>query len=1123
MRHHPRMAAPPADAPKPLTLHLHAEIGVHGPGGLLLPLRGRAAGLVALVALEPGIRRARAAALLWPEADQPRNNLRQQLARFRTALGRPLLDGEDELHLAKGVQCAAAPAGSELLAGEPAAEDEFGTWLQAARLSDRAARRQPLQRAMAQAEARGDLDALLALAREALALEPDDEAAHAALMQAHFLRGEAAQGQAVFRQLQAQLQQRQGGAPTAATRQLAEALMRSEPAPAVAAALPVALPPTLKRPPRLAGRERELADARTAWALGQVVLLEGEAGLGKTRLVAELAAAGSDVLVAAGRPGDGGTPYSTLERLLQPLLARPANHLDGTSAATLARWQAPAAQGPALRAGALQAAVDALLADQHIQTLALDDLHFADDATLELLAALATAEPPRRRWLFAQRPAEATEAGRALRDALIETQRLATVSLAPLDSAAAAQLVDALGIAGLQGATVAEPLVRHTGGNPLFLLETLKQGLLDGSLAQGRLSRPSSVGALIERRLHRLSEPALNLARVAAVAGTDFSIGLAEAVIGVRAVQLSGAWAELEAAQVLRDDAFAHDLVHDAARRLTPAVLTRHLHGSVAAFLEQQAGAAARIAHHWLGAEAFGKALPWLHAAARQAGVALRRREELAFLERAAEIEERLALPAAFDTLVAIWDCYDTADRTGFDGPLLDRIDRAAEIGGPSDSRRAVAHRVRSHTLLRQGRLQEAAEVGERGLRLAAASSSWQTQAEIAQSVAAAWHSLGDPGRGLDLMRRLLPDVERIEGQPGTKATYYLDLAVMLSAMDRQAEAVAYQERGVSLALESGNVEHAAMGRTNQGFTLITLGRLERALEMLRDAERLLAISDAAEGAGLSLTLHLGRALRDVGHFAGALQATERSVEELRTQLPYLRPLALAQLGLIWLRLGQTARAQQALGEARAGDVAAPWMVASLKTLEARVEQALGRDPAPALREGLAAAPLGQRRMLRYMLLAESLRLRDAGADTLAVAERAIAEAEGLGLASAELALSAMAAPLALRLGQTARAEALSRRAARLLEDTYPFDLYLPEAWLQVALTREGLDDAEGARQALAAAARWVAAAAQRHVPPAFIDSFLRRNPVNAALAHRLQGEPALAGLLRPAFALISG
>src|SRR5689334_22382406 len=123
MGHHRPMAPPPDDT-NPLRLHLHARAGVSDAAGLRLPLRGRAAALVALVALQPGISRQQGAALLWPEADQPRNNLRQQLARFRSALGRPLIEGAESLTLAADVVLAEAPAGAELLAGEDFGDDE---------------------------------------------------------------------------------------------------------------------------------------------------------------------------------------------------------------------------------------------------------------------------------------------------------------------------------------------------------------------------------------------------------------------------------------------------------------------------------------------------------------------------------------------------------------------------------------------------------------------------------------------------------------------------------------------------------------------------------------------------------------------------------------------------------------------------------------------------------------------------------------------------------------------------------------------------------------------------------------------------------------------------------------
>ncbi|MFO0205664.1 MAG: transcriptional regulator, partial [Betaproteobacteria bacterium] len=127
------------------------------------------------------------------------------------------------------------------------------------------------------------------------------------------------------------------------------------------------------------------------------------------------------------------------------------------------------------------------------------------------------------------------------------------------------------------------------------------------------------VGALIERRLPQLPERALSLARVAAVAGVDFSIALAEEVTGVRAVELASAWADLEAAQVLREQAFAHDLVQDAVLRSIPAPIARHLHGAVAAFLERGGGVAARVAAHWLAAGRDAVAVTALECAAAHA------------------------------------------------------------------------------------------------------------------------------------------------------------------------------------------------------------------------------------------------------------------------------------------------------------------------------------------------------------------------------------------------------------------------------------------------------------------------------------------------------------------------
>lgn len=87
-------------------------------------------------------------------------------------------------------------------------------------------------------------------------------------------------------------------------------------------------------------------------------------------------------------------------------------------------------------------------------------------------------------------------------------------------------------------------LHQRSGGNPLFALETLKLAWSDGTITlPDGLPRPQSLAQLIGQQLARLSSPALQLARVAAVAGVDFSIPLAQTLLQRNALDLADAWA----------------------------------------------------------------------------------------------------------------------------------------------------------------------------------------------------------------------------------------------------------------------------------------------------------------------------------------------------------------------------------------------------------------------------------------------------------------------------------------------------------------------------------------------------------------------------------------------------
>jgi DNA-binding SARP family transcriptional activator/energy-coupling factor transporter ATP-binding protein EcfA2 len=531
----------------------------------LAPLDGA---LLAWLALEGATPRARVAQLLWPQkdAEAARNSLRQRLFQLRRKLGVELVAGSTTLSLADGVSHDLEDADTVLgqTRGEDLASGEFAQWLEV----QRARRRDRVRRALAEladmAEAAHDWDDALTHAKELIALEPLSDEGHRRVMRLHYLAGDRAAALLAFDRCERMLKDEVGARPSAETLQLLATIESSGPGETLPAAGPV--PASVLRPPRLVGRDRERAQLASSWQSGEVVALIGEAGVGKTRLLQAFAAAQPGVVHVSGRPGDAGVPFATLARLLRSVLS-------GAPPGALASMATPPRRAlarvlPELEAPAVGGALDGqrlLLQRALLEVLAgrpglhgflVDDLHFADEASLDMFAALVDQSGERLRWVLAYRPAEAGSPLRSLHDGLVEQARLVPLTLLPLDISQLAELVDSLALPGVRGTVLAPGLAKRTGGNPLFVLETLKQAWVDRTLADladgSRLPRPMAVGRLIERRVARLSPGALALARAAAVAGDDFDIALAEHVLGVSALQFADALNELEAVHVMR-------------------------------------------------------------------------------------------------------------------------------------------------------------------------------------------------------------------------------------------------------------------------------------------------------------------------------------------------------------------------------------------------------------------------------------------------------------------------------------------------------------------------------------------------------------------------------------------
>ncbi|HSC62450.1 MAG TPA: AAA family ATPase, partial [Caldimonas sp.] len=623
----------------------------------------RDAALLAWLALEGPTPRTRLAMLLWPRSppDVAGNALRQRLFQLKRQLGVELVSGHTILALADGLSHDLGD--SQHLLGD--AGDELGpelvAWL--AQQRERRGRRvQAVLEASADAAERaGDLAGALAHARELLECERLSEAAHRRVIRLLYLQGDRAAALLAFDRCEQLLKDEVGAKPSAETLALL-ATINAVATPEVPA-LGRRLPASVLLPPRLIGRDAAWRTLHDAWDSGRNVVVTGEGGMGKSRLVGDFARARGRTLVVGARPGDERVVYASLSRLLRALpgaalqsLAKPVR---AALAALLPELGEPASspgtsEGRARFFNAVSAALDA--EPLAVEGFVFDDLHFADAGSIELLQYAMGAST--RRWILTARHAEVSPAGRVLLDEALATREAAAVPLEPLGLEHVAQIVDSLGIESLSGEAIAPTLLRHCGGNPLYLLETLKAWLVRGdaggrAVGEGegdrtlpvRLPVAGSLHSVIDQRIGRLSAEAVRLARCAAVAAPDFSIELASHVLGVRTLDLADPCAELEAAQVLRDGAFAHDLIYEAALASVPVSVARRLHAEVAAFLQQRDGEPARLAHHWLEAGDSAQAGAAFMAAAERSRKASSLAAQCEMLAEAARCFERAGRP----------------------------------------------------------------------------------------------------------------------------------------------------------------------------------------------------------------------------------------------------------------------------------------------------------------------------------------------------------------------------------------------------------------------------------------------------------------------------------------------
>ena len=396
-----------------------------------------------------------------------------------------------------------------------------------------------------------------------------------------------------------------------------------------------------RRARNLAGRERELRTGVATVARGRVsgvapvFLVVGEPGIGKTRVLAELAGRGADAgdLVLVGRCTESGGAFEPfLDALGDDLFPFEAGHLERDE------------EGWVDRRRFFGRIASALRSFERPVTLVLDDVQWIDGSSLALLAQLLDDLGGSLAVLAGSRPGTS----RDVLDQLTQRPGASVASLGPLERDDIVQLADDAGLT-LSPKTV-DGVHALSSGNPFFAVQLLGHlGDVPGhELGDGNL--PSGVREWILERVDRLGDRARDALAPAAVVGRSFEVVLLADVLDVSPLE---ALTSLDAAEVAGllvagdhpgEFRFVHAIVRTTLESSLSLTRQALLHAAIARRIEEGGGDLERLEaamHHWFAADRLGDPL---HAGDLAAEVATRTTERLAHEQAVTILDRALAV-----------------------------------------------------------------------------------------------------------------------------------------------------------------------------------------------------------------------------------------------------------------------------------------------------------------------------------------------------------------------------------------------------------------------------------------------------------------------------------------------
>ncbi len=727
---------------------------------------------------------------LWPErAPQSQDAaLRTLLSRLRSVLGAPVLSGRDELVLELpepawiDIEAAAShvdradvalragdPRGAWALAQVPLNIARRGllpgsqaNWLETRRreLGDIRLRALEVVGRAGLVLGGAQLGSVQRAARALIDAEPYRESGYVLLMRSLQAQGNVAEGLRVFDRLRTLLRDELGTTPSAEAIAAHRSLL--SPAPLqdpgqldgldVELALPdpegqsIPLPAELRAlaSPTMIGRVAELGELER-WLEGagqegepgrrseRVLLVSGDPGVGKSRLLAETAmrAHTGGTLVLAGRaPEETVVAFQPfIEALGHYVSAAQLAELRATTrphGAELARLlpelrrrlpELPETDGGDAETGRyrLFEAVAGLLGDLSASMpvlIVIDDLHWADRPTLMLLRHLARAPRPGRLSIIgAYRAIERWSEGFSAALANLRHERLMTqIDLTGLPERDAARLVGAT-VGRAPGADFARALYEETEGNPFFIEEMLRHLQDAGVEVQRagvydlqRFGLPDDVREVISRRLARLGDDAVESMRVASVIGREFDAALLEDVLALDEETFLTALEEALSTGLVVESlttpgrySFAHALIRETLYEGMSTARRARIHRRVGVALEQRGsdGNVNALAHHFTLAanpEYAERAIRYALAAGEQATEMMAHEQAGGHYARALEVLEQFEPEALSGRCALLLALGESRMRSGERSLAWPAFREAAALAARLGDGEALAH-----------------------------------------------------------------------------------------------------------------------------------------------------------------------------------------------------------------------------------------------------------------------------------------------------------------------------------------------------------------------------------------------------------------------------------------------